>query len=92
MQKSGLKALLAVLVMAAVGLLLASAAGRGLPTYGGLSLPLWSLLIAFGVQWLAFIPAYLNHTERFYDLTGALSNIAVVLVCCLLYTSDAADE
>tara|TARA_R110000772_G_scaffold144093_3_gene253727 strand:- start:4002 stop:4874 length:873 start_codon:yes stop_codon:yes gene_type:complete len=81
MQKSGLKALLAVLVMAAVGLLLASAAGRGLPTYGGLSLPLWSLLIAFGVQWLAFIPAYLNHTERFYDLTGALSNIAVVLVC-----------
>ncbi|WP_320837862.1 DUF1295 domain-containing protein [Zhongshania sp.] len=81
MQKSALKALLAVLVMAAIGLLLACAVGRGLPTYGGLSMPLWSLLIAFGVQWLVFIPAYLNRTERFYDLTGAVSNIAVVIVC-----------
>jgi len=26
--------------------------------------------LAFAVQWLAFIPAYLMHSERFYDLTG----------------------
>lgn len=32
-------------------------------------------LIAFGIQWIAFIPAYLKQTERFYDLTGSLTYI-----------------
>jgi steroid 5-alpha reductase family enzyme len=38
------------------------------------------VLLAFGLQWLAFIPAYLRQTEKFYDLTGSLSYISVVLV------------
>jgi ligand-binding SRPBCC domain-containing protein len=29
------------------------------------------------IQWLAFIPARLLQTERFYDLTGSLTYIAV---------------
>ena len=28
---------------------------------------------AFGMQWLAFIPARLFETERFYDLTGSIT-------------------
>ena len=34
---------------------------------------------AFGIQWLAFIPARLFETERFYDLTGSITYIAVAL-------------
>ena len=34
---------------------------------------------AFGIQWLAFIPARLFQTERFYDLTGSITYIAVTL-------------
>ena len=34
---------------------------------------------AFGIQWLAFIPARLFETERFYDLTGSITYIAVTL-------------
>jgi len=36
-------------------------------------------LAAFAIQWLAFIPARLLRTERFYDLTGSLTYIAITL-------------
>ena len=36
-------------------------------------------LIAFVIQWLAFIPAWLLQTERFYDLTGSATYISVTL-------------
>ena len=34
--------------------------------------------LAFAVQWTAFVPAFLRQTERFYDLTGSLTYLAVV--------------
>ncbi len=41
-------------------------------------------LVAFGVQWLAFLPAYCLQTEKFYDLTGSLTYIAVTGLAVLL--------
>ena len=35
--------------------------------------------IAFIVQWIALIPAYLLKTEHFYDLTGGATYIAVII-------------
>jgi steroid 5-alpha reductase family enzyme len=34
----------------------------------------------FVIQWLAYVPSYLKQTERFYDLTGSLTFISVVLL------------
>ncbi len=34
-------------------------------------------ILSFGVQWLAFVPAYLRRTERFYDLVGSLTYLTV---------------
>ncbi|WJG10137.1 DUF1295 domain-containing protein [Aliiglaciecola sp. LCG003] len=34
-------------------------------------------LLAFTFQWLAFIPAYIMQTERYYDLTGGMSFIVI---------------
>ncbi|HEY7775263.1 MAG TPA: DUF1295 domain-containing protein [Kineobactrum sp.] len=34
--------------------------------------------LAFAVQWLAFVPAYLRQTEKYYDLTGSATYLAVV--------------
>jgi steroid 5-alpha reductase family enzyme len=34
--------------------------------------------LAFGVNWVAFVPAYLAQTERYYDLTGSASYLALV--------------
>ena len=32
-----------------------------------------AVILAFLIQWVAYIPAYLFQTEKFYDLTGALT-------------------
>ncbi len=45
-------------------------------------IPLFTLCIAlaFIIQWIAFIPAFTQKTEAFYDLTGGISYLTVVLV------------
>jgi steroid 5-alpha reductase family enzyme len=35
-------------------------------------------LIAYLIQWIAFIPAYIFQTEKFYDLTGSITYLTVV--------------
>jgi steroid 5-alpha reductase family enzyme len=40
--------------------------------------------LAFLIQWLAFIPAYLFQTEKFFDLTGSLTYISVTIIAVLL--------
>ena len=40
-----------------------------------------AVLIAFLIQWVLFIPAYIFQTEKFYDLSGSLTYISVVSFC-----------
>jgi steroid 5-alpha reductase family enzyme len=40
--------------------------------------------LAFLIQWIAFIPAWLNRTEKFYDLTGGITYSTVTLLAVLL--------
>ena len=37
-----------------------------------------AVLLAFLIQWVAYIPAYIFQTEKFYDLTGSLSYLTVI--------------
>ena len=39
--------------------------------------------LALGINWVAFVPAYLARTERFYDITGTLTFLSVV-ACALV--------
>jgi steroid 5-alpha reductase family enzyme len=55
---------------------------------GGLRLGGWPVfalcaVLAFGINWVAFVPAYLGRTERFYDLTGTLSYLSVMALALL---------
>ena len=45
----------------------------------GVSSVAWCALIALGIQWLAWIPASLLQTERFYDLLGGVTYLALVV-------------
>ena len=45
---------------------------------GGLRIFALCAIVAFAIQWLAFIPAYLFRTEKFFDLTGSLTYITIV--------------
>ena len=72
--------LLALLV--AVGVAWAGSQG-GLAVAG---LPLFALagLVAFAIQWSVFVPSYRAQTEHWYDLTGSLTYLAVVVGTVLL--------
>ena len=37
-----------------------------------------AVMLAFLIQWVAYIPAYIFQTEKFYDLTGSLSYLIVI--------------
>jgi len=70
-----------IFILLAVGLPLGVATLAN-PT--GLILAGWPAMTAlalgaFAIQWLAFIPARLFQTERFYDLTGSITYLAVTL-------------
>lgn len=51
-----------------------------------LGLPLFALgvVLAFAIQWVAFVPAYLLESERFFDLVGSVTYITVAAVVVYL--------
>lgn len=44
-----------------------------------------AVIIAFVIQWISFIPAYILKTEKFYDITGTITYLIVITYC--LYRS-----
>ena len=44
----------------------------------GIELVSNAVFLAFAIQWIAFIPAYIFQTEKFYDLTGSLTYLLVI--------------
>jgi steroid 5-alpha reductase family enzyme len=52
--------------------------GYSIALLSGLELIQKAILIAYLIQWIAFIPAYFFQTEKFYDLTGSITYLTVV--------------
>lgn len=73
-----MKLFLVVIFCAALGLGVAWAGGQGGAEFGPVSVMLACGAIAFGVNWLAFIPANIFQTEKYYDLTGSLTYLSTV--------------
>lgn len=73
-----MKLFLVVIFCAALGLGVAWAGGQGGAEFGPVSVMLVCGAIAFGVNWLAFIPANMFQTEKYYDLTGSLTYLSTV--------------
>lgn len=68
----------AVIICAvAVAALVAWAGSQGGSTLLGIPVMALCAVLAFVIQWLAFVPAYLRRTERFYDLVGSVTYLAV---------------
>lgn len=82
------KALLAIPVILVVGAAIAWAGSQG--SVDAFGWPLFALCgaIAFSVNWLAFIPAFVFQTEKYYDLTGSLTYLSLVALA-VGYGSDA---
>jgi steroid 5-alpha reductase family enzyme len=71
-----------IVILVAAGIAFAGSQG-GYIVFG---IPLFALCVAlaFIIQWVAFIPAYILKTEKFYDLTGSITYITVVLIAVAL--------
>lgn len=84
MKESDRKALIALPVVVLLAALLAVAGSQGGATLGGI--PVFALAVgaAFVIQWAVFIPSFKAQTEKFYDLTGSLTYIAITLLLVLL--------
>ena len=48
----------------------------------GIELVKNAVLLAFIIQWVLFIPAYLLQTEKFFDISGSVTYISIVSYCC----------
>ncbi|HET7782635.1 DUF1295 domain-containing protein [Pseudarthrobacter sp. CC4] len=84
MKDSDRKALIIFVVAVLVGALVAFAGSQGGATVGGFPLFALGVAAAFLIQWLAFIPAFKAQTEKYYDLTGALTYISITLLLVVL--------
>ena len=78
---SSVVSLLGIAISIAVAMSVALAGSEGGSTSpGGLPLFMLCAMVAFSIQWLMFIPAYIFQTEKYYDLTGSLTYITVTLM------------
>jgi steroid 5-alpha reductase family enzyme len=85
MIKRVIKSLLIILVIASLGAGIALAGSyNGATVFDGFPLFALCVIMAFAINWIAFIPAFIFQTEKFFDLTGSITYISVVLVGFLL--------
>lgn len=67
-----------------VGAAFAWAGSQGGAVAGGVPVFALCAALAFGINWIAFVPAYVGRTERFFDLTGSLTYLSVIGAAVLL--------
>ncbi|MGC9332702.1 MAG: DUF1295 domain-containing protein, partial [Anaerolineae bacterium] len=84
MEKSDRNALFAIPIVILVGIGVAWAGSQGGASFLGIPLFAFCVGLAFLIQWLVFIPAYVQQTEKFFDLTGSLTYISVTILAVLL--------
>ncbi|AQY03004.1 DUF1295 domain-containing protein [Microbacterium foliorum] len=82
--KSSRSSLIAIVVALVIGALVALAGSQGGAAIGGIPLFALAVAAAFAIQVIAFIPAMILRTERFFDLTGSLTFLAISVALVLL--------
>ena len=80
MKKANIQPFVVVTGILAVAVAVSVAGSHNGESFGGIRVFAICAIIAFAIQWLAFIPAYLSQTERFFDLTGSITYITVAAV------------
>ncbi len=84
MKKADRIALIVLPIVILIGIGVAIAGSQGGASVFGMPLFAFSVGLAFLIQWLVFIPAYLLQTEKFFDLTGSITYIFVTIMAVLL--------
>lgn len=84
MNKENLRTLFGILITILLGLGVGLAGSQGGYKVGRMPIYALGILVAFVIQWIAFIPAYLMKTEKFFDLTGSITYLSVMILAVAL--------
>ncbi|RZP07808.1 MAG: DUF1295 domain-containing protein [Flavobacteriales bacterium] len=58
--------------------IIAFSIGYGIAFATGIDLVKNAVVIAYLIQWVLFVPAYMLQTEKFYDLAGSITYISII--------------
>jgi steroid 5-alpha reductase family enzyme len=83
------RSLLGIITSVVIGTLMVLAGSDGSSRVGSIAVFAVCGVLAYGINWVVYIPSNLAKTEKYYDLTGSATYITVTLVALLL--SDDAD-
>ena len=83
MKDKSRKALISVGLAVVAAVLIAWAGSQGGSAIGGFPVFALGVAAAMLIQWLVFIPSFAKQTEKFYDLTGALTYISITVFLVL---------
>ena len=84
MKKQDRVPLIVSLLVVAIGALVAWAGSQGGATAGGIPVFALAVGIAFAIQWVVYIHAWLNRTEKYFDLTGALTYVSITALLLII--------
>lgn len=73
-----MKFFIITLICFAIGMAVAFGGSQGGKTVDGYPIFLIAGLMAFAINWLAYIPALIAKTEKYYDLMGSITYISVI--------------
>jgi len=76
--------LFSICIAVLLATLLTLAVSVGGSQYSDVSVFAICTIAAFGINWLAFIPANMAKTEHYYDLTGSLTYLTIVVIALSL--------
>lgn len=83
MKDSDRKGLIALPVVVLLGALVAWAGSQHGQVLAGIPLFAAAVAAAFIIQWIVFIPSFKAQTEKFFDLTGSLTYVAITVFLVL---------
>ena len=77
-------ALIGIAASVLLGALVGFAGSQGSDKAGGLAVFAVCAALSFAINWAAYVPSYLNRTEKFYDITGTVTYLSVTIVALVL--------
>lgn len=89
MTRTERRAVVGILVAVAIGAAVAVAGSQRGATVAGWPVFALCAALSFAINWLVFVPSFIQQTEHYFDLTGSLTYVIVVVTALVL--SGAAD-
>ena len=84
MDKEKRNSILTLIIVIVIGAGLAYAGSQEGSRFNGIPVFTLAVGLAFLINWVAFIPAYLLQSEKFYDLTGGITYTSVTILAIVL--------